>query len=144
MLDEETAALSLGESSGGHGFALSFPHGFGTATSGAADCFNDGNFVTYPVITVTAGGSGASGIMLENTTTGESWEIVLTLSAGDFLVVDMGQRSALLSGTADRTQFVNRPPSEWWGLQPGTNQVNLVASGAGTTAEVAWHDAYLI
>lgn len=143
-LAEQTESLSLGVSSGGHGFPLGFPHGFGTATSGAADCVNAGNIDTYPVITVSAGGAGASAIALENTTTGESWEIVLTLAAGETLVVDMGEQTALLNGTASREPFVVRPPSVWWALQPGSNQVQLVATGAGTTAVVAWHDAYLI
>lgn len=143
-LDEHTANLTLGESSGGHGFPLGFPHGFGTATAGGANCENAGSIETYPTITVTAGGSGASAISLINTTTGAEWEISLSLDAGDTLVVDMGEQTALLNGTADRSPFVIRPPSEWWALLPGDNEVTLVASGVGTSAVVAWHDAYLL
>lgn len=137
--------LTLGVTSGGLDISdHTFPHGFGSASSGAAVCTNDGNVMTYPVITVTAGGSGASGIELQNTTTGKSWSITLTVAAGDTLVVDFGARSALLNGTASRSPFINRPPSEWWGLQPGDNTVVLQATGAGTTATVQWRDARLM
>lgn len=140
----ETATATLGSSSGGHAFPLGFPHGFGTATSGAAVCTNDGNIVTHPTITVTAGASGASGISLQNETTGDEWSITLTLNAGETLVVDMDAHTALLNGTTSRTEFVNRPPSVWWGLEPGVNSVRLLATGDGTTALVAWRDAYVM
>lgn len=140
----KTATATLGTSSGGLGFPHGFPHGFGSATSGAAVCVNAGNVTTYPVITVTANSAGASGIRLEQETTGEEWSITLTMGAGETLVVDMGNRTALLNGTASRAPFINRPPSVWFGLVPGSNSIRLQATGVGTTASVAWSDAYLL
>lgn len=142
--EESSATATLGTSSGGLGFPHGFPHGFGTATSGAAVCENEGNTLSYPVIEVVANSAGASGIKLLQDTTGEEWSITLTLSAGDTLTVDMGARSVVLNGTASRAPFVNRPPSAWFGLEPGTNYVTLQASGAGTTATVRWRDAFLL
>jgi hypothetical protein len=140
----KSATASLGSSSGGLGFPHGFPHGFGSATSGAAVCLNAGNIETYPVITITANSAGASGIRLLQETTGEEWSITLTLGAGETLTVDMGNRTALLNGTASRAPFVNRPPSVWFGLEPGSNSIRLQATGTGTVASVAWNDAYLL
>lgn len=142
-----SAEATLGTASGGLDMAPpghDFPHAFGTATSGAAICENEGNATTYPVITITAGVSGASGIRLLQDTTGEEWGITLTMNAGETLVIDMARRTVLLEGTADRAQFVNRPDSVWFGLVPGTNAVTLQASGTGTTALVEWRNARLM
>ncbi len=139
----QSATATLGELSGGLDLPHAFPHAFGTAESGAAICENVGNIATFPTITVTAGPSGASGVTLSNETTGQEWSINLTLSAGDTLTVDMGARTALLNGTADRAPFVNRPDSTWFGLAPGTNAVRLIATGTDTTALVEWRSAGL-
>lgn len=139
----DSATATLGVSSGGHPFPLpAFPHGFGTAISGAALCTNAGNIDTYPTITVTAGGSGASGIALLNETTGDEWSITLSLTAGQYLVVDMKAQTVLLNGTADRGPFVDLPDSVWWAMMPGLNTIRLQATGTGTTALVEWRDAY--
>lgn len=142
-LYSETASLES-TTSGGLGFPHAFPHGFGSATSGAAICVNAGNFVTYPVVTVNAGPSGASGVKLLQVATGEEWSITLALAAGDRLVIDMAARTCLLDGTASRAIYINRPPSVWWGLEPGSNYITLNATGAGTTATVEWRHAWLL
>lgn len=142
-LDASGATLTLGATTGGLGFPHGFPHGFGSSTTGAADCGNQGNIETFPIITVVAGAAGASGISLTNTTTGKSWAITTLLNPGEWLVVDMGARTAMLMGTADRSPFVIQPPSTWWPLEPGHNVINLAVSG-GATASVMWRDAYLI
>lgn len=141
--ETHTETATLGSVTGGLGFAMGFPHGFGVASSGATVCTNAGNVETFPTIEVTAGGSGASDVGLTNQTTGDAWSITLTMAAGDVLAVDMGNRTVTLNG-ASRAAFVNRPPSAWWALQPGDNSVVLDATGSGTTAAITWRDAYLI
>lgn len=143
-LDEDTATATLGETFGGLAFPHGFPHGFGSTVNGNQLAINAGSIATYPVITVTAGGAGATDIELINVTTDKSWSIDLGVAAADTLVVDMAARTAMLGGVADRTAFVIRPPSEWWALEPGTNEVALHATGDGTVAEVAWHSAWLL
>lgn len=135
---------TLGDSSGGHPYPHAYPHAYGVATSGSAVCENDGNETTYPVITITAGPSGASGIRLIQATTGEEWSITLSLNAGDTLTVDMEHATVLLNDEADRSPFVNRPPSVWFGLPPGISNVQLQATGTGTVHAVDWRDAHLL
>lgn len=65
-----------------------------------------------------------------------------TLSGSDTLVIDMGQKTAVLNGTIDaRPSLIN---SMWWQLQPGNNTVkNERQSTSGVSgASVVYRDAY--
>lgn len=142
-LDLLTDSATPSTSSGGFSFPLGpFPFAFGSASPGSITANNAGNIESYPAITVEAI-TDLSGITLTNVTTGESWSITLTVAAGDFLVVDMGERTVYLSGTASRSSLVNRPGSDWWAVQPGDNTLQFSASGDGT-ATFAWRSAWLI
>lgn len=140
----QSTAATLGTASGGHGWSRGWPHGWGTATPGSASCINAGNFQTYPRITIAAGTGMLSNPTVSNVTTGKSWQIALTLAAGDFLVVDFQEQTAKLNGTADRQSFVTRPPSTWWTLPPGTNTVQFTGTGTDATATIEWRDASLL
>ena len=143
-LTPKTGNLTLGVTTGGHGWPHGWPHGWGTATPGSATCINAGNFMTYPTITISAGAGAFTNPILTNATTGESWTIALGLAIGDTLVVDMAAQTALLGGTANRESLVTRPPSSWWALASGSNVIQLGGTGATGTAVVSWRDAYLI
>lgn len=137
-----TASTGLGSSSGGLAFPFAFPFSFGSASPGTIIATNAGNFPTLPTLIITAGGSGLSGIRVLNVTTGLEWSITITLSAGDVLTVNMQDGTALLNGAASRDNLVNRPPSAWWSLQPGANTIQFIGSGAGSTCEIDWRDAW--
>lgn len=143
-LTQQLASMGIGSSSGGLAFPFAFPFSFGAAAPGSAVITNGGNFPTFPTLTITAGGSGASGIRVLNVTTGKEWSITITLAAADTLTVDMQNGTVFLNGTASRDNLVNRPPSEWWALEPGANTVQFIATGAGSTLDVRWRDAWLL
>lgn len=144
-LDLRSAVATLGTITGGHGWPHGWPHGWGTATPGSASCVNIGNQAVSPRVTIAAGTDTLANPSLLNLTTGQAWQIAITLAAGDFLVVDFAARSVLLNGTSDRGNLVVRPPSEWWQLQPGTNVVQFGGTGTGSpSANIEWHDGYLI
>lgn len=138
------ATTGLGSASGGHGWPRGWPHGWGTATPGTATCTNDGNFSTYPRLTIQAGSGTLVNPTVSNLTTGKSWGIAISLSAGDFLIVDFQEQTAKLNGTADRQSLVTRPPSEWWTIQPGNNTVQFAGTGSTGTVTIEWRDAYNI
>lgn len=140
----ESAALAAGTATGGHGWPHGWPHGWGSASPGSATATNDGNIATYPSFVIAANASAFSNPTLTNVTTGQSWSIALSIPASETLEVDFADRTVLLNGTADRSQFVTRPPSEWWAIEPGANTIELTGSGTTGTATVQWRDAYLI
>lgn len=144
-LDESAIEVLTAHTEGGLAFPHAFPHAFGTVIAGDVDCVNEGNIETYPTLTVTAGADGATGILINNHTTGKQWITAQTLTAGQTLTIDMAARTAMRNpGDSDVTNLTVRPPSDWFPLIPGTNVVSLDAAGAGTTLTIAWHHAYLI
>jgi hypothetical protein len=140
--DEELANASPGAVTGGLELPHGFPHGFGSATPGTAQVTNDGNFPTYPVATVTVGPGGINTFTLEKVSTGETMTMTLALSEGDVVELDFGERSAVLNGTASRSNFIDRPGSTWFGLDPGTTAINFTADG-DAELELAWRDAFV-
>lgn len=141
----QTTSTGLGSSTGGWDVGgWSFPFGFGTSTPGTAAVTNAGNIRTYPTILITAGGSGLSGIVITNNATGEQWSINITLAAADTLTIDMLNHTVLLNGSATRASLVNRPPSVWFGLDPGNTSVSWTGTGAGSTMAVSVRSAWLL
>lgn len=143
-LDVESASATPGATSGGLGFPHGFPHGFGTATPGSAVCVNDGNFPTWPTVVFTAGGSGLVNPSVTLNETGEVLALIITLSAGDTLTVDMEAGTVLLNGTASRIDNVNWNTSDWFDLNPGVNTLAFGGTGAGSTMDVTWQSAWLL
>lgn len=139
----QSAVATPGVISGGHGWPHGWAHGWGTATPGSATVVNGGNFPTYPRITFSPGASALVNPTIANATTGLSWQIALTINPGDVLVVDFAEQVARLNNTANRNTYIVRPPSSWWQLQPGSNLIQLAASGSGS-ATIEWRDAWMI
>lgn len=142
--DLSSTSSGTASTSGGLSFPFAFPFSFGATVLALVSAVNAGNFPTYPVFTITAGPSGLSGIRILNNTTGEEWSITLSLSSGDYLLVDMAEGSVLLNGAASRDSFVNRPPSSWWDLEPGTSSLEFIGTGAGSTFLVEWRSAWML
>lgn len=143
-------STGIGTSSGGLAFPFAFPFAFGTSSPGSVVCTNAGNTVSYPIITITAGAAGLSGITITKAATGDQWTINISLSVGDTLTIDMAAHTVLLNGSASRANLVIRPPSVWFGLDPsptvlaGQNTIQFTGTGAGSTMQVQWRDAYLL
>jgi hypothetical protein len=81
---------------------------------------------------------------LINSTTEQRIKLLYTLGAGEELFIDAGRKTVLLGGTADRFGAVVYPDSKWWRLQPGSNDVRLLAAAysAGAELVVYWRHAY--
>lgn len=87
---------------------------------------------------------------LLNLTTGQRLGFTgLTIQAGDFLRVDMGEQTALLSNdaTLSRYSLLDFTTSSWWALesdldQPAGNQVALVVQNPSSTCQafLNWRD----
>jgi hypothetical protein len=141
---ERSASTGLGSVSGGLGLPHGFPHGFGVAAGSSILAANDGNFPTYPVITFTAGAGGLINPSVEHVGKGATLEVLIELDAGDTLELDLLERSAILNGTASRSNLIRRPGSTWFALDPApaVNDLRFAAGGGDGTMLVAWRDAY--
>jgi len=102
---------------------------------------NAGDAPTWPRFRITGPVTDPT---LLNNSTGESWSLSYTLAAGEFLDVYPQRGRILAGGTADRYSALDFIDSTWWQLQPGDNDVRLLATAysAGAEFTIYWRDAY--
>ena len=81
---------------------------------------------------------------LLNETTGQRVRLVYDLPAGSFLDVIPKFGQVLLGGTADRYGSVDFAATDWWRLEPSSNDVRLLAAAYSTGAQVTvtWRHAW--
>jgi hypothetical protein len=115
-----------------------------TSTRGVAGqqfVVNDGDAEAWPWFRIL--GPITNPVLL-NSTTGERVTLTYALAANTFLDVHPKAGRILLGGTADRGQALDFPNSFWWKLQPGTNDVRLLASGfsGGAAVTISWRHTW--
>jgi len=137
-LAEQSVELSVPVFTGGLTFDLTFDMTFGTGSSGSQIVSNGGNVDTYPTLTLNGPLVQPS---VENVTTGETFSFDDTIADGDFVTVDLQERTVLLNGTASRKG--KAVGSDWWALALGDSDLSLQASSGAGTCDVTWRDAYL-
>ena len=138
-----TASTNLPSSSGGLTWPITWPAVWSaTQVTGVVTLTNPGN-ITGPVTlringpvtgpTVTHIGSGLT----------LTFSSSLTLSAGEWLTVDMEARTVLANGQASRSGWVTN--RGWFGLEPGVNQFAYGAAvyNSTTTVQVNGWQTYL-
>lgn len=81
---------------------------------------------------------------LLNNTTGKRIDLTYQLLAGEFLDVFPETGQILLGGSADRYSAYQFATSEWWQLEPGANDIRLLASAfaAGAQVIIYWRHAW--
>lgn len=120
----------------GAAFPLVFPINFGggTGSSATVNAVNAGNFPS-PIVARVSG--PITSPVLTNTTTGESLYIDnVTLIAGEYIDVDMLNRTVTKNDGANLYANVRFPNSVWWLLQPGANNVALGSSTSSGSSGV--------
>lgn len=113
----------------------------GTYVDGSATVTNVGNVPARPVMVLWG---PLTSPRVENTTTGETFELALPIEAGELVVVDSDARTVLLGGTTSRYWAVTAR-SSWWQLRPGSQQVRLFDTAGSTTgsATIVWRDTWI-
>lgn len=127
----------------GGGFTIPFtiPFAISGGITNAITCVNAGNARVYPERVVLYG--PGTDYIVENRTLSQALAYTGTIADGDYVEIDMKNRTALYNGLANVYGNVS---GYFWQLAVGSNTVSLtVASGNGaaTAARVEWYDAYL-
>jgi hypothetical protein len=103
---------------------------------------NEGPSKTYPVIEIYG---PMEDPILTNVTSGRQlvWT-GLTLTDGDFIVVDTKEGLILRGGVSEDYTGFDATQSDFFWLEPGLNDISIVpfSSGSGARAVVRWRDAY--
>jgi len=113
-------------------------HEVEVADGGSETCDNEGNEETDPVYRIDGPGTSFS---VTNNTTGESFTIERTLEEGDYIEVNVKERTILLNGT---TPIYSNFDGDFAALEPGENEVefNAVDGGGATLLTISFRDAY--
>lgn len=107
---------------------------------------NAGDLPTYPVLTFTAGGTGATNPEFTNVTTGQTFRLDnqgagFSMAAGEELVIDMGARTAYLEGV--NVLGARSADSEAWPLVPGTNEIATTLGAGGGETQFSYYRRYV-
>lgn len=109
----------------GLGWPLTWPLTWGTSSSaGSIFVNNTGNFGSAASIRIDG---PVTNPRIENVTAGKTIEMDMTIATGDFVMVDTGNRTVLLGGTASRYSDLTNS-SRWWEIVPGVNEVTFRAN----------------
>jgi len=136
---DTTSTLSPGTVLNGRTYPRIFSFSYGAGGNpNSVNVVNNGNVSTSPVLTVY--GPVTDPKIFNNTLGTVTWFAGLTLSAGDTLVIDCDNRTALLNGASVAGSQVQG--TQWIQLAPGINNISyLPGSGLGqcvVTFRSAW------
>lgn len=125
---------------GGATYPVIYPVTYAAKSGGALTVTNAGDSDTFP--TVTFNGPLTSPLIV-NQTTGASFQVNVTLLAGDVLVIDMANKTMLLNGSNAMKYFV--VTNTWMSLQPGDNLIKLSSgiSADSGNARFDYFNAYI-
>jgi hypothetical protein len=111
-----------------------------SSRSGSGTATNNGNYPTWPTVTITMSGAGNAAYSIDKSGDTET-ALVLDLSGrsnGDVIVVDMENRAISLNGTLTPSLYVS---GGFFDLGPGANTIT-VSNGTNATTSTTWYDAY--
>jgi Phage tail protein len=141
----QIVSTGLAGASGGFGFPMAFPFGFGATgqSGGTVILTNDGGATGFPTITIAAGASSLPTPVVEHVGYG-LMILDTTLIAGDSLVIDTLERTIILNGQVSRRPAL-RVGSIWPSLPPGgaTYRFGAGASNASALMTVSGRAARL-
>lgn len=116
------------------------PLQWGDGSNGAVTATNSGQASTYPTITIS---DGATNPKITNITTGELFELNVTTTTGDEIIINMRNRIVTLNGSSIYSLVDEQ--STWWNLITGGNDIVFETSDADddASATLCWLPAYL-
>jgi hypothetical protein len=124
----------LSSAPGGWTFPRTMPIRFNVSVSGTAAVENLGNRPTPPVFRVYGMAVNPQILLL-----GTDYRIALTgtISAGDYLEVDVQNRTLMMNGTTSALYFLDAANTQWFELPKGTSTVQMLAGAFDTSAKVS-------
>lgn len=141
--DENSVTFAAGGTGGEIGFSspISDPLRSAISDTGAAQVANIGSEESPPRFRIDGPITNPT---IRNATTGQELRLLTSLTAGNFITIDVENAEVLLNGVADAYAVVQFPESAWWNLQPGSNDVRLLAASFSAPAAltVFWRHAW--
>ena len=121
-VDETIVDTSLQTEAAGYTFPMTFDYTFGAhGTAGLVSIVNSGSYDTYGVLTVRGPIIHPS---IEHVEMGRTVSIDMSLSADEFLEINLKTKTILLNGTESRRNKLDAG-SEWFFFQPGESTLRF-------------------
>lgn len=114
-------------SGGGFVLPVVFPMVFGAGSGGERTVANNGDAEAYPVITVYG---SITNPRIENLTTGKFISLNLSLANGEYIIIDMANKTILQGGVTNKIAYKS-DDSKFWALAGGENIIRLTSSTSG-------------
>lgn len=142
--DLSVQSIYLQDTSGGVAVPLvALPFSFGASSGGEATIVNDGTVPSYPVIRLYGPLVNPT---IFNQETGETMKYNATINLGEWIEIDMKNKTAVNQSGANKLGSLSNTLREFWALQPGSNVIQFYDEGAYNTDAyclVSWRDTYL-
>lgn len=136
-----TDTAGLGGTSTGFGFDRAFNFGFG-GTSSALNAVLVNNIGNKPADATFTIPGPITAPALQHDETGSKLSFNIDLATGDFLTVNLRNRTVRLNDQANRRNTLLNG-SKWFLLQPGTNTIRFLGTSSGTpTLQISTRPAY--
>jgi hypothetical protein len=145
-LQTETTATgaALSGAAGGLVFSAAFPWRFTPSGAGAASVNNTGTIPTPPVFNV-YGAVSSPQVLLVGSSPDERIVLTGSVSDGDYLEVDVFNRTIKLNGTTNRLNLLDFTGTTWFDLPVGSKTIRLLGAtfNANARVDVLYRPAYL-
>ncbi len=125
----------------GTSFLAPYPQTSSSQVIGATSVNNLGDVEAWPRWAVTG---PMVALTATNTTTGQSFELTYTLSAGQTLTIDTADPSVTGPGGANLVGALNWPSASLWPLTTGINNLtlNIAGAAAGSAVQLSYRARY--
>lgn len=140
----ETTATGavLSAAAGGLVFPDPFAWTFGASGGGIASVTNSGDIPTPPVLRIYGAISTPTVRLVE---TGETISLTGSVSAGDYLELDVAERTVKLNGSASRLNLLDYSATTWFELPVGVSTLRLLGASfdANARLDVLYRPAFI-
>lgn len=108
------------------------PASLAGTTGGAETVTNPGNTTSKPVLTLYG---PLTNPYVSNTGTGTYMQLNYTIAGGNYVVIDMANKTIMLNGNSSILS-VKESGSDWFGIVPGSNSISLSTSSSSDTGNL--------
>ena len=138
----DSSSLST-DGAGGITFPLTFPIVFTPSSGGTLVVTNTGTATEYPILRLYGSISTAT---ILNQTSGGQLAFTGSIADGDYLEIDLFERSILLNGVTNRANLLDVANSEWFGLATGASTLRVTCGSFGVNAKLRalTHSAFVV
>lgn len=124
--------------SGGASIPATIPMSLASEGEASSAVNNEGNEMSDPIFRIDGPGTEFT---IGNASTGEELIIDYTITEGEYILVDVANKTVLLNGI---TNIYSAASGDWWSIPPGESNILFLAAGlsVATLLTISYRDAY--